>query len=110
MKCIKKMGEKNFKLYQAFMCLTVLNIFSLINQKNFLFELYQIFMYNLLCQNDKIFTKILSYIKSLCGKKFQYSQILYKLKALLSKNWFYFFFHISHAKSPLSSRMPCYKH
>ena len=74
-------------------------------------ELYQIFMYNLLCQNDNIFTKILSYTKSLCGKKFQYSQIVYKLKALLNKNWFYFFFHIfSHAKSPPSSRMPCYKH
>ena len=35
-------------------------------------KLYHVFMYNFLCQNDKIFERVLNYIRSLCGKMFQY--------------------------------------
>ena len=33
------------------------------------FELYKVFVYSFLCQNDKIFIKILELFKSLCVAK-----------------------------------------
>ena len=94
------------------------------------FETYQVFTYNFLCQNDWTFAMIFelykslcvkmtkysqtlfNYIKSLCGKMIQHSQMVYTLKALLSKNRFYFFFFqiFSHAKIPPFFRIPRYKH
>ena len=51
-------------------------------------------MYDFLCQNDLIFTKIFE-LRSLYDKMFQYSQTVYTLKVLLSKNWLYLFFFSS---------------
>ena len=82
----KKSGKKNFEPYLVFRCWIVLN-FS---------------WYVLGCldpkKSDK--KKPLNYIKSLCQKCFN-TYILYTidaLKALLSKDWFYFFFLISDKK------------
>ena len=95
----KKLDKKMFELYQIYMCYIVLNIFiyffkytfSDIFSKNIRpekFWTYQVFIHNVLFQN----APILPYITD-------------ALKALLSKNWFYYFFLIfCHAKVPSSSR------
>ena len=71
-------------------------------KKNF-FEPYQVFMCNFLFQNDKVLIKILEVHQFFMRQMFQYYWCT--LKALLCKNWFYFFFLISHhSKIP-----PCFR-
>ena len=72
-------------------------------------ELYQVFTHNFLCQNDKIFIKnfelypVFFLTKCLGTSKLYTTDVL---KALLSKNWFYFFFLIFwYSKIPPSFRM-----
>ena len=67
-----------------------------IRKENQTRKIYQVFIHNFLCENDKILIKIFEQYQIFIAKCFNTS-ILYTtdaLKVLFNENWFYFFFLI----------------
>ena len=104
-KCLKKITQEKFWtitiLYvlkcSKYYLIYILGYFVPKKSGQKYFELYQVFMHYLLCQNVPILPNWLNTTDA--------------LKALLSKNWFDFFCYISwHAKIPPSSKMLRDKH
>ena len=106
-RCLKKLGKKNFKLYQVFMCYLVLNIVQFIfwdkcsqniRQENHIKSSYIISFFGKMTRYSQRF---LNYIKShtlkLHTRQKQYTHSVkigytHSVAYTLSKNWFYFFF------------------